>query len=389
MTVSGRLLILLLICLMAVSELYAGDTKNILSQKKELEQLQRDVEEGRRRLDSLQSAETGVQKKISEYDQKISSDRKIIRRLNNELNQLQKDIVGSDSTLQQNQSAFDRSRRRYLGNIRQFYMVAQQPAQAFTDLPNEELELKRRVVYLSALASFESSAVDQASELLDQSVGELDDVTGRADRVSGLKKERETSYAVERSQKQRHEKSLDQLRRRTMAEADRVTMLEKAAEEMAAIIARLEEERARAAQEGRGDTGPSVFAGLKGQLSSPYRGKITMGFGLHVHEVTRLESFSPGITIEGRAGRTVYAVASGTVAYAGNLRGYGNFVIINHDHQYYTTYAGLETVQVAQGQFLTARTKLGVSDSDGVIKFELRKGREPLDPVKWIKIESL
>jgi len=367
----------------------ADETSSIIDQKKELEQLQEDVEEGRRRLDSLQAAESQVQKRISEYDQKIASDSKIIRRLNSELNQLQKDIAASDSALQSNQAIFDRSNRRYLGNIRRFYMVSQKPGQAFTDLPNEELDLKRRVVYLSALASFESSVVEEASGLLAQSVEELDDVTGKASTVRGLKKERETSYAVEKSQKQRHEKSLNQLKRRTMAEADRVTMLEKAAEEMAAIIARLEEERARAVQEGRGDTGPSVFAGLKGQLSSPYRGKIIMGFGLHVDEITRLESFSPGITIKGQANRGVYAVSSGTVAYAGNLRGYGNFVIINHDHQYYTTYAGLKAIDVAQGQFLAARTRLGVSGSDGVIKFELRKGREPLDPVKWIKIESL
>lgn len=381
-------LILSVLLLMAVSAA-ADDKAGIMDQKKELEQLQEDVKEGRRRLDSLQAAELAVQKKINEYDQKIASDGKVIRRLNAELKQLKEDIAASDSALKDCQAAYDRSNRRYLGNIRQFYMLAKQPVQAFTDLPNKELDAQRKVIYLSALASFESSEVEQASQLLMQSMEELDQVKGKASMVTGLKKRRETSYAVEKSQKQRHEKNLDQLRRRTLAEADRLAMLEKAAEEMAAIIARLEEERAREALDGRGDLGPSVFAGLKGQLSTPYRGKIVMGFGLHVDEITRLESFSPGITIQGRAGRTVYAVASGNVAYAGNLRGYGNFVIINHDHQYYTTYAGLETVNVAQGQFLAARTRLGVSGSDGIVKFELRKGREPLDPVKWIKIESL
>lgn len=386
----GRLYICLLVVLLVlVSSVYADEAASIINQKKELEKLQKDVEAGRKRLDSLQAAESSVQKKISDYDQKIASDSKIIRRLNSELNQLKKNIAVGDSTLQANQDAYDRSNRRYLGNIRRFYMVSQQSGLAFNDLPNEELDLERKVVYLSALASFESSVVEEASDLLSQSVSELDDVTGKASVVSGLKKERETSYAVEKSQKQRHEKNLDQLRRRTLAETDRVTMLEKAAEEMAEIIARLEEERARAVQEGKAETGPSVFAGLRGQLSTPFRGKIILGYGRHVDNVTRLESFSPGITIKGRANQGVYAVSSGTVAYAGNLRGYGNFVIINHDHQYYTTYAGLKAIDVAPGQFLAARTRMGVSGSDGTIKFELRKGREPLDPVKWIKIESL
>ena len=185
-------LILAVLLLMAVAA-SADDKAGIMDQQKELEQLQADVEEGRRRLDSLQAAESTVQKKINEYDQKIASDSKVIRRLNAELKQLKEDIAASDSALMDCQAAYDRSNRRYLGNIRQFYMLAKQPAQAFTDLPNEELDAKRKVIYLSALASFESSEVEQASQLLMQSMEELDEVTGKASMVTGLKKKRETS----------------------------------------------------------------------------------------------------------------------------------------------------------------------------------------------------
>ena len=81
--------------------------------------------------------------------------------------------------------------------------------------------------------------------------------------------------------------------------------------------------------------------------------------------------------------------AAGTVSYRGSLRGYGNFVIISHDSQYFTTYAGLGKVDVSQGQYLSAGSKLGTAAADGQVRFELRRGREPLDPVKWIKFEDL
>jgi murein DD-endopeptidase MepM/ murein hydrolase activator NlpD len=158
---------------------------------------------------------------------------------------------------------------------------------------------------------------------------------------------------------------------------------------MKTIIARLEEARSRAAALDPTRSGPSAFAAQKSMLQPPFRGKIIDGFGQHVDPVTRLKSFSPGITIKGQAHGTVRSVASGTVAYCGSLRGYGNFVIINHDHQYYTTYAGLGEILVSDGQFLRARARLGTAGKDGVVKFELRNGHEPLDPVKWIKIESL
>ncbi len=367
----------------------ADESESILRQKQELEQIQRDVEDGQRRLDSLQEAERKVQDAISSYDEKISSDRQLLRRLGRELDDLRANIKRGDSVLDGRRVTYERQQRRYLGNIRQFYTVAQSGMKALSDHPNDELEHYLKITYLTSLADFESSVVQDASELVSASVSELDGMSGRQKMISGLKKDRETSYALGKSQKQRQEKSLNQLKRKSMAEADRIIMLRQAAQEMQEILARLEAERARQSTPGQLPSGPSVFATLRGQLLSPFRGKIVHGFGQHIDPTTRLKSFSPGVQIKGKVRGGVYSVASGTVAYSGSLRGYGNFVIINHDHQYYSTYAGLGEILVSEGQYLQSRSKLGTSGKDGLVKFELREGREPLDPVKWIKIESL
>ena len=368
---------------------FAGDSDNLVRQRQELERIQQDVEQSQRKLDSLQEAEKRVQEEISGYDDKIASDRQVIRRLTRELDKLQSDLQKGDSLLDYHQELLDRRRRRYLGNIRQLYVLTGTSRPTISDHPNAELERIEKIVYLTSLADFESANVEDASDLVDQSLVQLDDMSGRQKMITGLKKERETSYAVGRSQKERREQSLDQLRRKSMVEADRIIMLRQAAQEMSDLVARLEADRLRSLAEGQVHTGPSAFAALQGKLLSPFRGEITERFGDHIDPVTRLKSFSPGITIKGLANRPVYSVSSGNVAYTGNLRGYGNFVIINHDHQYYTTYAGLGEVLVSEGQFVQSRTKIGTPGKDGVIKFELRNGREPLDPVEWISIESL
>ena len=381
-------IVLLLSLLLGGSVFPGDDSKDILKQKKELEQIQRDMENGKRRLDSLQSEQNRVTNAISKYDERMASDRKVLRRLTGELEQLKADYARGDSLLQANRELFDRCQRRYLGNIRQFYMLSRQTGQSLTDHPNDELEYHRRIIYLTALATFESGTIRDASELVNRSTTELEGMNSRRQTISGLKKERETSYGLGQSQRERQEKTLVQLRRKSTVEADHVITLKQAAQEMQDIIARLEEARARRTTE-QSRRGPSVFATMMGQLLSPYHGKIIEAFGEHVDPVNRLKSFSPGITIKGKAHTPVYAVASGTVAYAGNLRGYGNFVIISHDDQYYSTYAGLGEVLVSENQFVSSRGKLGSSGQDGVVKFELRDGREPLDPVKWIDLESL
>lgn len=380
----------MLIGLVAFSAvLQAKDKSGIIEQKKELEAIHQEMEESQKRLDSLQATQKALQSKISEYDQKMASDRKVIGRLTKELDQLKRDISATDSIHNERQVFLERCQRRYLGNLRLFYMAAAEPAAFISDRPNDELDLQRKVIYLTALAGFESENVHAASTMLNESVLALEDMSGRRSVISGLKKERETSYALGTSQKQRQEKNLDQVRRHSMVEADRVITLQQAAEEMASLVARLEEERTSSLGQRSSTGGESVFATLKGRLPSPCRGQIVQAFGPHRDQITGLRSYSPGIAIKGRAGNSVSAVGAGTVAYAGNLRGYGNFVIINHDGEYYTTYAGLGQIAVAANQYIQARTKVGTAGDDGIVKFELRKGREPLDPVTWISFESL
>jgi murein hydrolase activator len=380
--------LLLALFVLAFSARADEHSSDILRQKQELEKIQKDVAAGQKRLDSLEAEQTRVQKAISKYDDKMTSDRKVVKRLTSDLNKIKADIARGDSLLTQAREMFDRSQRRYLGNIRQFYSLASRPNLALGDSPNDELDHQRRLIYLTALADFESGTVRDASVLVSLSADALNGMSDRQKQISGLKKERETSYALGESQRQRQAKNLDQLRRKSMTEADRVISLRQAAEEMQNIVARLEEARTRRNAQ-QPETGPSAFAALRGQLLAPYKGKITQAFGEHVDPVSRLKSFSPGVTIKGKAKGDVLSVASGTVAYSGNLRGYGNFVIINHDHQYYTTYAGLGEVLVSEGQYVSSRTRVGTADSDGTVRFELRNGRESLDPVKWIRIESL
>jgi septal ring factor EnvC (AmiA/AmiB activator) len=50
-------------------------------------------------------------------------------------------------------------------------------------------------------------------------------------------------------------------------------------------------------------------------------------------------------------------------------------------------YSGLESLIVEENQVVMRGEKLGNTPT-GVIKFELRQGRDPIDPIEWIKIDS-
>ena len=111
----GLTSILLALCL-GVS-VRAGDKDQMLDQKKELEKIRKDVETGQRRLDSLKDLQMSIQQQIADADQKISSDKKVIGRLNYQLKQLKNDIADADQELIDRKDRLEWSQRRSLGNL--------------------------------------------------------------------------------------------------------------------------------------------------------------------------------------------------------------------------------------------------------------------------------
>ena len=93
-----------------------------------------------------------------------------------------------------------------------------------------------------------------------------------------------------------------------------------------------------------------------------------------------------GISISGRAGQKIVAAATGQVVYSGSgLRGYGNLIIIKHDHTYLSAYAHNRELVVKEGETVKAGQQISTMgvDSKGapVLHFEIRKNGKPIDPL--------
>ena len=378
------ILTVLSLLLLDVAAFGQNQSSGLVDQKSELELIQKDLKNGMSALDSLKSVELEVEKRITDYDQKIASDRTVINRLNSQLKKVRNSIANAETRLGSNTERYDHAQRRYLGSLRQFYLAVRQPVGPVPDHPHNELDLMRKISYLRALADFEAVTVEQASDLLEQSVASLEGLTGESRNVSSLKKKKETAASRSRAQRDRKQEELARVLRKKTQQADQVLMLRQAAEEMEMIITRLEQQNQADPTDPR-IPGESVFATLEGHLAVPFQGDIVTRFGDSVDQITNLKSFSPGISIKGRPGKEVSAVAAGIVAYVGELRGYGNFVIVDHGEQYYSTSAGLSEARAVKGRLVQTGTVLGLADDKGIVRFELRKKRKPLDPVKWIR----
>ncbi len=114
----------------------------------------------------------------------------------------------------------------------------------------------------------------------------------------------------------------------------------------------------------------------RGVYRLPVVGRIVAGLG----EVTNGGVRSRGITIAARPGGQVVAPAPGRVSFAGDYRGYGKIVIIDHGGGWTSLLTGMIALSVGVGDTLGAGTPVGRAGSgDSRITVELRREGRPVD----------
>jgi lipoprotein NlpD len=96
-----------------------------------------------------------------------------------------------------------------------------------------------------------------------------------------------------------------------------------------------------------------------------------------------------GIDIASKQGAKVYSAGGGTVAYAGNgLAGYGNLIIIKHNHGYLTAYGNNRRNLVVEGQLIKVGQPIAevgmINHKYWGLHFEIRKAGMPVNPLNYL-----
>lgn len=148
------------------------------------------------------------------------------------------------------------------------------------------------------------------------------------------------------------------------------------------LVAPLPSERLEASR-GAADRAPPSLSG-DGFLW-PVRGKIASAFGGKPNG-TR----NDGINIRAAEGTAVVAAENGIVVFAGDeIPGYGRMLLISHANGFLTAYAHNRDLLVSVGDRVERGQRVAKVGRTGNVSspqlhFELRDGKEPLDPVELL-----
>lgn len=119
----------------------------------------------------------------------------------------------------------------------------------------------------------------------------------------------------------------------------------------------------------------------------PVKGPVISGFGM------RDGNRHDGVDIKAPAGTPIHAAADGEVVYNGNLRGYGNLMILRHADRFYTTYAHNQKNLIAVGKKVQAGEVIALVGATGRatgphLHFEARVGSTARNPLFFMPTEN-
>lgn len=91
-----------------------------------------------------------------------------------------------------------------------------------------------------------------------------------------------------------------------------------------------------------------------------------------------------GLLIKSRANAPVRSSATGTVRHIGYMRGYGNFIVIQHHGRYMTVYANLKRISVSRGTRIRRGEAIGQLGRDRTLHFQIDYAGKPKNPLKYL-----
>ncbi len=133
---------------------------------------------------------------------------------------------------------------------------------------------------------------------------------------------------------------------------------------------------------------------FSGAFVMPAQGRISTQYGMRRYTNGKYSSAHSGYDIAADKGDPVIAAGAGRITYSGNLKFYGNTVIIDHGFNIFTYYNHLSVIFVETGQMVSTGEKIGEVGSTGYatgphLHFNIKVNGINIDPAVLIGTDDI
>ena len=365
-----------------------------------------DIEETNKLLqETAQTAKTSLNR-LNLLSKQILSRKKVISLLNQELDEIEKDILNIQGQLRTLKRELGDKQTNYGKSMRGLYKRHSSQDKLLFILSAESFsQSMRRMRYLREYADWQKR---QANDIVEKQA-EISRKQAEMEKTRAEKRALLGTRQAEALNRQIEKQIAEEIAR---AEAEAKAARERAererrAREQAAAKGKpvpeskkepIREERVADTKGGYAMTKAEKqlsdnFANNRGRLPYPVAGRHTIvaTFGEQQHqELKYVRTSNSGIDIQTSPGADARAVFNGEVTRVFVVPGYNNSVIVRHGN-YLTVYSNLSQVYVKAGDRVSTRQAIGRIYSDPedgnstILHFQLWKEKTKLNPQPWLE----
>lgn len=259
----------------------------------------------------------------------------------------------------------------------------------------------KRYKYLQQFSEYsrkQGKAIGVKKDSLAAKIVELNKVKQEKEVLLAQKTEENAKLSAEKSQQsdlvrklKKKEKQLrDDLRKQKRYAQKLQKEIQKIIERQARLAKKSSKSAGKYALTPEDRTLSQSFGSNKGKLPWPTKtGFISEKFGEHPHPVLKHVTVrNDGINITTDAKSDCRSIFKGEVTHILSMPGLNNVVIIRHG-EFFSVYSNLASVIVKKGDVVQSKEKIGVVYTDNsqdqtVLKFQLWKGSNKLNPSQWL-----
>ncbi len=376
-----RVFALLLLVLLLPAPTWAQEPGRARIKEQELAEVRARIEELRESIERQTRRRDELSAGLAEAEREIGRVRLNLDRIETERRASRARLADIERRQAERRRALEGEKERLARQVRAAYTSGRQERIKLLLNQEDPAELGRLLVYYGYLGRARGENIGQVRDQIEALA-----TLGReeADEQARLEK----LAADERAQLERLDASRAERRRlvaaiesEIAARGDEIARLRRQEEELTRLIAELS-----AILADYPINSEEPFSRLKGRLTWPVAGRLIQDYGQPRGNGGLQWN---GVLIAAPSGREVRAVYHGRVAYADWLPGLGLLIVVDHGEGYLSLYGHNESLLKSAGDWVAPGDVLATVGQSGgqatpALYFEIRKGRDPVDPGSWI-----
>jgi septal ring factor EnvC (AmiA/AmiB activator) len=372
--------------------------EDLQAEQRRLQQTQKQLQEERQKAAAARARETSLLAELEETERRLAARQRDVARLDARVRRAQGEVDALRSEIGGLEGRRAGQEQLLARRLRAMYKVHAVGAALPLVLAGEDPVARASAVrHLASLASLDARLIQEyrlTSERLADRKGREE---GRQRELTGFRAEAREEQAAADREAARRRSLLARVRDERAYHERMVGELTEASRRLEAFVRELQARQRRLARVPPPRATPPEamppgvgFGALRGRLPWPTDGRVVTAFGAQTHPRFGTRTFRSGVDIEASEGTEVLAVHAGQVIYTGWFKGYGNLIILDHDHDYYTLYAHIADIQVKEGDDVRQGQRIGTVGDTGSLAgprlyFEVRYQGKPQDPEQWLR----